>query len=697
MQFHKKNKENNISNEKDKMIESIQSDDINNVCFECGTNDPEYISINNAVFICKECVQDHFDFPHEISQIIINDLPSLSNNELKKLYLGGNKNLIEFINFDFPRLKQFPPNILYKTRAVDYYRKRLQFFVQGGIRPLKPILEYAYQMVNIPKNNINYRKDIYLSPTVNIPNERISTTTKLTPISEGNQLDDEINCSSNSDNKNNDNENNEIQQKFLTPDNNKSKDDNNHFIYSPKKPKHRNNNNNNISFNSSNFNKSFDNHSNSNKDNEMNISPLINPYKKHIIHNFKNDNSNNDNKKDELNMNNNSYANKNISEITNLNNNEKSITNINDDNFIDDNTIKSINKYMNNSKESDSSLIKVNRETENNKIIKLVKQKKDEINNNIKENNEKEINKITKTPKIENKNKSYSELKFINNKNGKIKETNEKKYNNRIRDYKNEDDKFKDYLKKDIKNPEVINYNNKYNIFEKDSTKENKKLKVIIPNNLDISSEKGKTSKRKYLKANVSATQLINCYKDDNDNNDIFNDFSPYKSKKIYSLKDNFVVNELNKKIPFKKNEFLNNNKKENFYSNMSSSNFINPLKYLKRSFQKKQEEKFGYNSDESNSSNSKSYEEEKIINKNNLLKIISQPNFSKKNIKEIQNDNIKTNVLEKDNKQINQRIINLFEKEGKEGDTKESTESIHEDNKNVSIRQKYKNRRAHY
>ena len=204
MYFHKNKSQNNIinniSNEKLKMINQIQSDEINNVCFECGTEEPEYISINNGVFICKECVQDHYQFPHEISQIVI--------NELKKLFLGGNKKLIEFINFDFPKLKQFPPNILYKTRAVDYYRKRLQFFAYGGIRPLKPIFEYAYQLVNIPKSNFNnnlsnYRKDLYLSPKVNIPNERICNTTSLTPISEGNQLDDENNYSSSSENKEN--------------------------------------------------------------------------------------------------------------------------------------------------------------------------------------------------------------------------------------------------------------------------------------------------------------------------------------------------------------------------------------------------------------------------------------------------------------------------------------------------------------
>ena len=83
---------------------------------------------------------------------------------------------------------------------------------------------------------------------------------------------------------------------------------------------------------------------------------------------------------------------------------------------------------MNNSKESDSPVIKYNRDTENNKKIKLIKEKRTEINNNIKENSEK----IIKTPTIE-KNKIYSELKFSNNKNGNIKETKERKHNNIIK------------------------------------------------------------------------------------------------------------------------------------------------------------------------------------------------------------------------------------------------------------------------
>ena len=77
MQFYKKKEGINLNNEYIKMIEQIKSDQINNVCFECGSEEPQYISINNAVFICKECIINHLSFSQEISQIILNDMNSV--------------------------------------------------------------------------------------------------------------------------------------------------------------------------------------------------------------------------------------------------------------------------------------------------------------------------------------------------------------------------------------------------------------------------------------------------------------------------------------------------------------------------------------------------------------------------------------------------------------------------------------------
>ena len=263
MQFYKKKEGISLNNEYIKMIEQIKSDQINTVCFECGQSNPEYISINNGVFICQECIQGHLQFPQEISQIKINDLYSLNNNEVKKLYLGGNKKLIEFINFDFPRLKQFPPNILYKTRAVDYYRKKLEFLVKGGTKPLKPIFESAYQLLNLQNdnNNIEYKSDLFLSPKIH-NKEKVFNSTQLTPILEGNQLEDENNVSSISEENNEEKKKDNPKKNYFSPQDTNTKNEST-FIYSPQKPKGLNGNNSAfISNNSSFLNKSLQNDTN---------------------------------------------------------------------------------------------------------------------------------------------------------------------------------------------------------------------------------------------------------------------------------------------------------------------------------------------------------------------------------------------------------------------------------------------------
>ena len=360
MHFYKKKEESNLNNEYIKMIEEIKSEEINNVCFECGSSNPEFISINNGVFLCKECVQNHFNFPKEISTILINDLCSLNSNEVKKLYLGGNKKLIEFINFDYPNLKQFPPNVLYKTRAVDYYRKRLQFYIVGGIKPLKPLFESAYQLIDSNNNinltnNLNNRKDLFMSPKVNISTEKLFNTTELTPILEGNQIEDENNCSTISAQKGEEDPNQE-QKKNIIPLSDSITKNESTFIYSPQKPKTLNGNNSAlISSNSS-----IINDSNKNNKNSSNVIT----YKKHVVNNsFKTDRNNSKsmkNIKEEMNNIPEKNISRNLSDLnlpdsnSNLNiNNERNNINLNDENFGDDNTIRIIDGCMNFSPEND--------------------------------------------------------------------------------------------------------------------------------------------------------------------------------------------------------------------------------------------------------------------------------------------------------------------------------------------------------
>ena len=449
MQYYKKQKQSNNNNEYLKMTSAIKSDIINNVCFECGSEEPQYISINNAVFICKECIINHLSFSQEISQIILNDLYSLNLNEVKTIYLGGNRNLIKFINFDFPGLKQFPPDVLYKTLAVDYYRKNLKFLVYGGKKPVKPHDQMAYKLVEGSNN-------IILSHKINRASEKYLNFTQLTPILEGkdeldekeNDEDDKTVIEINSDFSMLSVPKEEISKK-QNDDNIKNENDST-LVNTPQKLVNGNNNAGNIIDMSSQINKSFQNEKNKNS----NCNEIINEYNnKNSTNECINHNLEQEKEEIEENLNINEEIkfspDKNINEIKyndeNKNidtkcQNEKSnlSNNLNVDVSGDDNTIKIVNGYINDlsdiktpkdNNDSSSLIIKDEINDINNKSEKKIirnDNKNDGFNKNG-DNNNKEENNITP---IKKKRRNYYKNDDTTKKKNEIKEKEKDNINN---------------------------------------------------------------------------------------------------------------------------------------------------------------------------------------------------------------------------------------------------------------------------
>jgi hypothetical protein len=143
--------------EKDSLISKINSDKMNSICFDCGEEHPVFVSVNNGIFLCAQCATVHMSFPQGVSVIENNDLKALSENELKYLAQGGNTHLNDFILDEFPKLENYSQKLLYKTRGMDYYRKRLDYYVNGGAEPKKPSQIVGCQL--IPDNY--YRQQQY--------------------------------------------------------------------------------------------------------------------------------------------------------------------------------------------------------------------------------------------------------------------------------------------------------------------------------------------------------------------------------------------------------------------------------------------------------------------------------------------------------------------------------------------------------
>ena len=156
------NDTNNYLITKYELINHILNKKMNLICFDCRKKSPKYISINNAIFLCQNCAKIHKKiFPEKISLIIENNLNLLSIKYLRYMCHGGNQNLDNFINYIFPGLQNYPPEILYRTQALNYYRENLKYKMKEGPEPKCPNELKAYKIVS-EKGLINIRDKIIL-------------------------------------------------------------------------------------------------------------------------------------------------------------------------------------------------------------------------------------------------------------------------------------------------------------------------------------------------------------------------------------------------------------------------------------------------------------------------------------------------------------------------------------------------------
>ena len=177
-----------INKIKKKKILEINQEENNKKCFDCQSPNPKYISLYNGIFICHKCVNEiHNKLDSNISLILDNDLNNLSIKDIQYLYYGGNKKLLDFINYEYPTLKSLKKNKLYLTKAMEYYRQWLKYLIDEGQKPLKPTFEESNELINdIKKKNNKKNKGNVI--TIDFLNNYYNYDDDITP---GQELEDE--------------------------------------------------------------------------------------------------------------------------------------------------------------------------------------------------------------------------------------------------------------------------------------------------------------------------------------------------------------------------------------------------------------------------------------------------------------------------------------------------------------------------
>ena len=143
----------------------------NQICNDCGKNNPHWCSITNAVFICPSCVRTHKKFNKKISTIKSLEVDEWSKDEINILKLGGNERFNKLIkSYNIPLTKD-NKEYKYYTKAAQYYREILTEEVKNhdtnNIKKptLKEGIEILFQDDYLNLFNKNQ------SNTINIENE----------------------------------------------------------------------------------------------------------------------------------------------------------------------------------------------------------------------------------------------------------------------------------------------------------------------------------------------------------------------------------------------------------------------------------------------------------------------------------------------------------------------------------------------
>jgi len=154
-------------------ISDILKEEGNSECCDCGAAEVKWISLNNGIFLCDKCAENHRTFGMSVSQILSLQLPTWSESQLLFLKKGGNKNYKKNLA-EYNIAPSASVDVKYKSKAASYYRRYLKNEVDKETDPkyvsttiIKPDLKDAEQIEEVNEETPNEEKKEEQKPPAN--------------------------------------------------------------------------------------------------------------------------------------------------------------------------------------------------------------------------------------------------------------------------------------------------------------------------------------------------------------------------------------------------------------------------------------------------------------------------------------------------------------------------------------------------